>query len=154
GYDWAKNGSEPQTTTNAEAIAAAAGYRDSERAQDVIDFDSAALEPTFTYTDEHNVNHEVWFLDGVTVANAVRLANDYGTRGSALWALGMEDQTSWRAFGKGVAPRPDLHALTPPSLPEFIGDGELLTVRRTPSPGLRSYDIDRRNGLITDETYL
>jgi cellulose synthase/poly-beta-1,6-N-acetylglucosamine synthase-like glycosyltransferase/spore germination protein YaaH len=154
GYDWAKDGTEPQTVTNAEAIAAAAGYRDSERAQDVIDFDSAALEPTFTYTDEHNVDHEIWFLDGVTVANAVRLANVYGTRGQAMWALGMEDATSWQAFGKSAPARPDLHALTPPSAPEFIGDGELLTVRRTPSPGLRSYDVDRRNGLITDESYL
>src|SRR5262249_53716165 len=40
GYDWTRDGAEPQTTTNAEAIAAAAGYRDQEKARDVIDFDS------------------------------------------------------------------------------------------------------------------
>ncbi|MFT3728882.1 MAG: glycosyltransferase [Terricaulis sp.] len=154
GYDWTRNGAEPQTMTNAEAIAAAAGYRDQEKAQDVIDFDSASLEPTFTYTDEHKVRHEVWFLDGVTVANAVRLANDYGVRGGALWALGMEDETSWRVFGKNAPTHADLHALTPPTIPEFIGDGELLTVRRTPTPGTRSYDVDRRSGLITDESYV
>jgi cellulose synthase/poly-beta-1,6-N-acetylglucosamine synthase-like glycosyltransferase/spore germination protein YaaH/peptidoglycan/xylan/chitin deacetylase (PgdA/CDA1 family) len=154
GYDWTRDGAEPQTMTNAEAIAAAAGYRDQEKAQDVIDFDSTSLEPTFTYTDEHNVGHEVWFLDGVTVANAMRLANDYGVRGGALWALGMEDETSWRVFGKNTPANADLHALTPPSIPEFIGDGELLNVRRAPSAGLRNYDVDRRTGLITDESYV
>src|SRR5262249_26858141 len=65
GYDWARDGSEPQTVTNAEAIAQAAGYRDQERAEDVIDFDSTALEPTYTYTDEPNFGHEVWLLDPV-----------------------------------------------------------------------------------------
>ena len=31
GYDWARDNSEPQTVTNAEAIAQAAGYRGQER---------------------------------------------------------------------------------------------------------------------------
>ncbi|MBS0386239.1 MAG: glycosyltransferase [Proteobacteria bacterium] len=153
GYDWARDGSEPQTVTNAEAIAEAAGYRDQESARDVIDFDSVALNPTFTYTDEHNVGHEVWFLDGVTVANAMRLASRFNTRGAALWALGMEDDSAWRVFGRNVAPHPDLHALTPPAAPAFIGDGELLTVRRPPSPGARTYDLNPRTGLIEEESY-
>lgn len=154
GYDWTRDGSEPQSVTNAEALAAAAGYRDQERARDVVDFDSTALEPTFTYTDEHNVGHEVWFLDGVTVANAMRLAKHYNTRGAALWALGMEDDTTWRSFSRTAPPNPDLHAITPPAAPEFIGDGELLTVRRTPSVGARTYDVNRRSGLIDEETYV
>ncbi|MBI3438635.1 MAG: polysaccharide deacetylase family protein [Proteobacteria bacterium] len=153
GYDWARDGSEPQTVTNAEAIAQAAGYRDQERAQDVIDFDGAALEPTYTYSDEHNVGHEVWFLDAVTVANAMRIASHYNTRGAALWALGMEDSSTWRVFGRNLPARPDLQVLTPPNEPEFIGEGELLTVRRPPSSGLRTYDINHRNGLIDEESY-
>jgi cellulose synthase/poly-beta-1,6-N-acetylglucosamine synthase-like glycosyltransferase/spore germination protein YaaH/peptidoglycan/xylan/chitin deacetylase (PgdA/CDA1 family) len=153
GYDWAHDGSEPQTVTNAEAIAEAAGYRDHEQARNVIDFDSTALEPTYTYTDEHNVGHEVWFLDAVTVANAMRIASHYNTRGAALWALGMEDDSTWRVFGRDAPARPDLRALTPPTEPEFIGDGELLTVRRPPSAGTRTYDINRHGGLIDEESY-
>ncbi len=38
--------------------------------------------------------------------------------------------------------------------PEFLGDGELLTVRRTPSPGSRAYTADANSGLITDENYI
>ena len=87
----------PHCRAYAEAIAQAAGYREQERAQDVIDFDSTALEPTYTYTDEHNIGHEVWFLDAVTVANSMRLASHYNTRGAALWALGMEDKIPEKA---------------------------------------------------------
>jgi cellulose synthase/poly-beta-1,6-N-acetylglucosamine synthase-like glycosyltransferase/peptidoglycan/xylan/chitin deacetylase (PgdA/CDA1 family)/spore germination protein YaaH len=154
GYDWAMDGSEPQTVTNQEALALASGYRDSERAEDVVNFDPAALEPNFDYTDEHNIQHEVWFLDAPTVANAETMARAYRTKGAALWALGMEDSSTWRVFGANVAPNPDLRAVTAPSTPEFIGDGELLSVRRSPSAGLRRYETDPQTQLISDEEYL
>ncbi|MES1199928.1 MAG: polysaccharide deacetylase family protein [Pseudomonadota bacterium] len=154
GYDWRRGGAgRAEAVSNAEAIALAAGYRDQEKPQDVIGFDHAALEPTFTYSDEDNADHEVWFLDGLTVANAVRLAHDYGTRGVSMWSLGTEDESSWRVFGKDAAPNPDLSSLTPTAAPEFIGDGELMTVRREPSAGARQYQVNRRTGLITNETY-
>src|SRR5262249_20813813 len=125
GYDWAMDGSEPQTVTNQEALALASGYRDSERAEDVVNFDPAALEPNLHHTDDPNTAQEVWFPDAPAVANAETLAHVYRTRGAALWALGMEDSSTWRVFGSGLAPHPDLRAVTAPSAPEFIGDGEL-----------------------------
>src|SRR5262249_42747299 len=112
GYDWAMDGSGPQTVTTQEARALASGYRDTERAEDVVNFDSATLEPNFDYTDEHNIQHEVWFLDAPTIANAETMAHAYHTRGAALWALGMEDSSSWRAFGLSAAQTPDLRAVT------------------------------------------
>jgi cellulose synthase/poly-beta-1,6-N-acetylglucosamine synthase-like glycosyltransferase/peptidoglycan/xylan/chitin deacetylase (PgdA/CDA1 family) len=154
GYDWSADGSEPQSVTNSEAIALAAGYRDQEKAQDVIDFDQDAIEPTFEYTDDNKVAHEVWYLDGVTVANAMKLTKLHGARGAAFWALGMEDTSTWNAFGRNAQASPDLHVLDQPLAPEFLGDGELLTVRRTPSPGARQYAVDANSGLITDENYL
>lgn len=152
GYDWTGK-DEPEALTNAEAMARASGYRQGENPADVIDFDDRALEPTFQYRDDRNLQHEVWFLDGVTVANAATLARAYHTRGGALWALGMEDATTWSAFGRGAAPHPDLHTIVSPPTPQFIGDGELLTVRQTPSPGQRSYGVDAHSGLIDDESY-
>ncbi|MES1202533.1 MAG: polysaccharide deacetylase family protein, partial [Pseudomonadota bacterium] len=154
GYDWPGDGTEPQAVTNSEAIALAAGYRDEDKAQDVIDFDQNALEPTFEYTDDNKLSHEVWYLDGVTVANAMKLTRLYRARGAAPWALGMEDTSTWRAFGRSAQASPDLHVMDQPLAPEFLGDGELLTVRRTPSPGSRQYSIDAHSGLITDENYI
>jgi spore germination protein YaaH len=94
GYDWAMDGSEPQTVTNQEALALASGYRDNERAQDVVNYDPGALEPNFDYTDEHNIAHEVWFLDAPTVANAETLAHAYRTRGAALWKTALHGACS------------------------------------------------------------
>ncbi len=70
GYDWAVNSADAHSVTNQQAMSLAAGYRDDEKPQDVIDFDPNALEPTFQYNDEQNQTHEVWFLDATTVANA------------------------------------------------------------------------------------
>ena len=154
GYDWTLNTAEAESVTNQTAVALAAGYRDNEKPSEVIDFDPNALEPTFQYEDEKGQTHEVWFLDATTVANAMRLARSYQVHGSALWALGMEDSSSWQAFGRNAKPDPDLHLVSSPDgPPSFVGDGELLRILRAPTPGVRVYERDAATGLITDETY-
>lgn len=153
GYDWRKGANHGETVTNQEAIALAAGYRDNEKPEDVIDFDPVHLNPTFEYSDDNDVSHEVWFLDATSVANSVTLARVHGVRGQALWALGMEDPSSWRAFGRTGSPSADLREVIFPQQAQFVGDGELLRVIKTPQPGSRSYERDLKTGLITDESY-
>ena len=153
GYDWKSGTEEGESITNAEAIALAAGYRDEEKPEAVIDFDPSSLNPTFDYVDENSAAHEVWFLDATSTANSMTLARLYGVRGAALWALGMEDPSSWRVFGRAGSPDGDLHDVVFPQETQFFGDGDLLHVVRRPEPGSRSYEIDAKTGLITDETY-
>jgi peptidoglycan-N-acetylglucosamine deacetylase len=153
GYDWRRGSGEAESITNAEAIALAAGYLDDQKPEDAIDFDPASLNPTFEYTDENNKAHEVWFLDATSAANAMTLARSYGVRGTALWALGMEDPSSWKVFGHLGKPGGDLHDVIFPQETQFIGDGELLRVIKRPEPGSRSYETDPKTGLITDEIY-
>jgi cellulose synthase/poly-beta-1,6-N-acetylglucosamine synthase-like glycosyltransferase/spore germination protein YaaH/peptidoglycan/xylan/chitin deacetylase (PgdA/CDA1 family) len=153
GYDWKRGSKESDSITNAEAIALVAGYRDEEKPEDVIDFDPGALNPTFEYVDENNIAHEVWFLDATSAANAMTLARSYGVRGAALWALGMEDPSSWKVCGHAGSPTGDLHEVIFPQETQFIGDGELLRVIRRPEPGSRSYETDSKTGLVTDEIY-
>ena len=153
GYDWKAGTKDGESITNAEAIALAAGYRDEEKPEAVIDFDPGTLNPTFDYVDENGAPHEVWFLDATSAANAMTLARLYGVRGAALWALGMEDPSSWKVFGRQGRPGGDLHDVVFPQETQFFGDGDLLQVIRRPEPGSRSYETDPRTGLITDEVY-
>jgi cellulose synthase/poly-beta-1,6-N-acetylglucosamine synthase-like glycosyltransferase/peptidoglycan/xylan/chitin deacetylase (PgdA/CDA1 family) len=153
GYDWRTGTNTAESITNAEVMTLASGYRDEERPSDVIDFDPAALQPTFQYMDEDGRQHEVWFQDAVSVANAMTMARRHHLRGAALWALGEEDPGSWQAFGRRASPAPDLHAIANNDRLTFTGNGELLRVVSTPHAGRRTYERDAGTGLITDETY-
>jgi spore germination protein YaaH len=50
---------------------------------------------TASYTDAQGVNHVVWFENGATEADRIRLANADGLGGVAWWRLGTEDQSLW-----------------------------------------------------------
>ena len=50
-----------------------------------VDFDSDSLNPHFSYEDENNKRHDLWFLDGVTVLNQMRAARALGIQTFALW---------------------------------------------------------------------
>lgn len=153
GYDWNVTGGSAEAITNQQAIALAARYRGAERPQDAIDFDDEALNPTFQYRDDQKQLHEVWFLDAVTAQNALTLARARQVRGAALWALGMEDPSTWAVMGRQTSSTPDLRSVVVPAQVSFIGDGELLRVLRHPQAGSRTYEIDHGTGLITDESY-
>ena len=153
GYDWTVKDKTGVPITNQQAIALASRYRAADKPQDAIDFDPVAMEPTFQYFDDRQQLHEVWFLDAVTAQNALTLARGYHVRGAALWALGMEDPSTWAAFGRKAAAAPDLRTVIVPGEVQFIGDGELLRVVRRPQPGARTYETDPKTGLITDESY-
>src|SRR5208337_4886464 len=80
GYDWVERpkkgklppGEADQTVSVQEAWI---GARDSEVD---IDFDGDALNPHFSYQDEGNFRHDVWFLDAVTALNEMRAAQTLG----------------------------------------------------------------------------
>lgn len=157
-YDWRSSASTAETLTFQEAILRARDNRSDEPPQQVIDFDPQALNPTFTYTDDDGVFHEVWLLDAVTAANQWLLGNRLGLRGAALWVLGSEDPSIWDVLHKDhIAPSPDWQALKHITYPydiEFSGQGEILSVATMPQSGERTVDIDTRSGLCIDEEYV
>jgi poly-beta-1,6 N-acetyl-D-glucosamine synthase len=157
-YDWSDSSKTAETLTFQEAILRARDNRPDEPPQQVIDFDSQALNPTFTYTDDDGIFHEVWFLDAVTAANQWSLGNRLGVRGAALWVLGSEDPSLWNVLGKdrGFQP-PDWQSLRHIAYPydiEFSGQGEILSVAAMPQRGERTVEIDPSTGLCADEEYL
>src|SRR5262249_49846542 len=100
GYDWvrrSKKGKLPPglKDTNVSVQEAWIAARDSE--QD-IEFDSDSSNPHFSYLDENNIPHDIWFLDAVTALNQMRAAQELGINTFALWRLGAEDHSLWRVW--------------------------------------------------------
>ncbi|MCS6830497.1 MAG: glycosyltransferase [bacterium] len=157
-YDWNDASKSAETLTFQEAILRARDNHPDESPRQVIDFDAQALNPTFTYTDDNGVFHEVWFLDAVTAANQWILGNRAGLRGVALWVLGSEDPSIWNFLQtQRLLQNLDWQALKRIAYPydiEFIGQGEILSVASMPQDGEREIEVEARTGLCTDENYL
>ena len=55
----------------------------------------ASLNPHYSYSDEQNHTHQVWFLDAVTAYNELRASERLGVQGTALWRMGSSDTSIW-----------------------------------------------------------
>ncbi|MBI3657026.1 MAG: glycosyltransferase [Acidobacteria bacterium] len=152
GYDWSPDG-EAKDLTFQEAVLAA---RDS---QARITFDPQSRNPYFQYvenaTDNEEPTHTVWFLDGVTAYNQVRLALAHQPAGFALWRLGSEDPSLWSVFGalRMYAPPDGLRTIRYGYDVDFEGAGEILQVAATPQAGARVIQVDPKTNLILSEEY-
>jgi spore germination protein YaaH len=58
-------------------------------------WDPAAGEMTFKYTDSGGVPHEVWYETAPSIAQQMAVAKAHGFGGLGVWHLGTEDQTIW-----------------------------------------------------------
>jgi hypothetical protein len=70
GRDWDVQDKAALNLSSDEVFGYAARFRQHEAPKTVIDFDAAALEPTFQYMDAQNHLHEVWFQDAVKARNS------------------------------------------------------------------------------------
>ncbi len=157
GYDWAmkkgqKKGTPPQDIHNVSAQDAWIEASDSESD---INFDDNAMNPHFAYSDENNIRHDVWFLDGVTALNQMRAAKALGIDTFALWRLGSEDRSLWAVWDRPFeANAPARLGTVPPGQDVDIeGTGEVLRIAQRPADGTRTVTIDPDTHLVSDETF-
>jgi cellulose synthase/poly-beta-1,6-N-acetylglucosamine synthase-like glycosyltransferase/spore germination protein YaaH/peptidoglycan/xylan/chitin deacetylase (PgdA/CDA1 family) len=157
GYDWVerpKKGKLPQGVADKSVSVQEAwiGSRDSE---EDIDFDGDALNPHFSYRDDDNFRHDVWFLDAVTALNQMRSAQTLGIQTFALWRLGAEDRSLWRVWDMpGEANASDRLKDVPPGQDvDMEGEGEILHIEAKPTDGERDLSIDEQTGLIDNEDF-
>ena len=157
GYDWVlkpKKGTLPpdihDTTVSVQEAWLAA--RDSE--QDV-NFDDDAMNPHFSYLDELSLRHDIWFLDGVTALNHMRVAQTLGIQTFALWRLGSEDRSLWKVWDQPGDPgaTDKLRDVPPGADVDMEGQGEILRIEDKPAHGTRDLTIDDGSKLITDEVF-
>src|SRR5579862_1166191 len=121
-----------------------------------VQFDSDSLNPNYSYSDEHNVVHNVWMLDGVTAYNELRAAERAGVQGTALWRLGTEDPSIWPIWD---VVRPDDAARAkledmPPGYDLILeGDGDIWKFADTPQKGTRTIRFDPSTSTIVEDNY-
>ena len=157
GYDWVqkpKRGKLPEGVKdkNQSVQEAWLAARDSE---EDVDFDGDSMNPHIRYLDEHNLQHDIWFLDGVTALNQMRAAQVFGIQTFALWRLGAEDRSLWRVWdmpGDGAAPA-KLKDVPPGKYVDMEGNGEVLSIEARPANGQRRISFDSASGLMTDEIF-
>ena len=157
GYDWSernKKGKLPPGVADHNVSVQEAWIGASDAEED-IDYDGDALNPHFSYLDDDNRHHYVWFLDAITALNEMRAAQTLGIQTFALWRLGSEDRTLWRVWDvPGEANAPDRLKDVPPGQDvDMEGDGEILRIEAKPADGEREISIDRDSGLIDDENF-
>jgi peptidoglycan-N-acetylglucosamine deacetylase len=157
GYDWPerlKNGKLPpgERETNQSVQEAWLAARDSE---EDVDFDSDAMNPHVSYIDEHNVQHDIWFLDAVTALNEMRSAQNFGIQTFALWRLGSEDRSLWKVWDvPGQQDAVDkLKDVPPGDDVDMEGNGEIFRIEAEPTNGKRVLKVDPSSGLVTDENF-
>src|SRR6266581_229341 len=153
-YDWAAAPKKRYGAAEEVSIQEALLHADESDAN--VEFDSDSLNPHYSYYDEHNRVHQVWFLDAITAYNEVRVSERLAVQGTALWRLGSADTSIWPAWD---TTRPDdttRQKLTdlPPG-PDLIleGDGDIWHFTDKPKRGRRSFEYDARSDLFTDENY-
>jgi cellulose synthase/poly-beta-1,6-N-acetylglucosamine synthase-like glycosyltransferase/spore germination protein YaaH/peptidoglycan/xylan/chitin deacetylase (PgdA/CDA1 family) len=155
GYDWVrkpKHGKLPPDVrdTNVSVQEAWLAARDSD---EDVDFDGDSSNPHFSYMDEQNRQHDIWFLDAVTALNQMRAAQQLGVQTFALWRLGAEDRSLWRVWDvPGEPGAPDkLKDVLPGQDVDMEGQGEILRIEASPANGKREITVDPASGIITDE---
>ena len=147
-YDW--HGTETADDLSFQDAAIAA--RDSSAR---IDFDPDTNNPHFSYIENDNVKHDIWFLDAVTAYNQIHAADVFQPAGYAMWRLGSEDPSVWSVLGRGygAAAPAGLRQIPTNEDVDFEGEGEVLRVEANPSSGTRTFEVDAKTGDISDETY-
>lgn len=142
GYDWRKDTKTAEAVgfTDAMARASQAGVEP----YSGVDCDEDT--PNFNYLagSEQNQEHEINFLDAITLFNERRIIAPYHPGGIALYRLGQEDPAVWDVLRMDPLKRPDpraLSLLTRISLDELIastGSGDFINVGEASHSGERS----------------
>jgi len=157
GYDWVekpKKGKLPPEEHDSSVSVQDAWLAARDSDED-INFDDDAMNPHFSYLDERNFRHDIWYVDAVTALNHMRLAQELGIQTFALWWLGSEDRSLWRVWDiPGDPGAPDkLRDVPPGAEVDMEGQGEILRIEDRPAHGARDISVDANSKMIDDEVF-
>jgi cellulose synthase/poly-beta-1,6-N-acetylglucosamine synthase-like glycosyltransferase/peptidoglycan/xylan/chitin deacetylase (PgdA/CDA1 family)/spore germination protein YaaH len=154
-YDWpSKAGMKAHEQAKVESFQESIVTAQESEAQ--VEFDADSLNPNYSYSDEHNVVHHVWMLDGVTAYNEVRAAERVGVQGTALWRLGSEDPSVWPIWDvtrPDDATRAKLQDMPPGYDLVLEGAGDIWKFAETPQKGSRTIRFDPSTSTIVEDNY-
>jgi len=153
GYDWPKGGEGSDVTyQQALSIAKENGSK--------ITYDNDSYNLYFSYKDKAGHEREVHFTDAATNFNALRFSTEYGFAGTALWRMGSEDSRLWDFYhlpmNKASVQKfnfDEFAKVETSNDVDFMGEGEILDVISTPTPGHIRTELDTSWMLISEEFY-
>ena len=153
GYDWPKN-SKASPVTYQQALTTA------KESEGQIDFDNDTYNLHYTYYDDNDVEHDVYFADAATAFNTMRFATESELAGTAVWRLGSEDSRLWDFYnldmGREAIQTFDFtgfNSVQSTDDVDYNGQGEVLDVASTPTEGFIKTEVDSTELLISEETY-
>lgn len=153
GYDWPKN-SQASPLTYQQALTTA------KESEGKIAFDNDTYNLHFSYADDNNIEHDVFFTDAATTFNSMRFATEQALAGVALWRLGSEDSRIWDFYNRDMSREAmrnfDFKGFTSVVSnddADYTGQGEVLDVVSTPTKGLIRPEVDSTDLLISEENY-
>jgi len=157
GYDWVekpKKGKLPAGVHDS-TVSVQDAWLTARDSDEDVNFDDDAMNPHFSYLDERNLRHDIWFVDAVTALNQMRAAQNLGIQTFALWRLGSEDRSLWRVWDvPGEPGAPDKLRNVPPGADvDMEGQGEILRIEDKPSHGTRDISVDANSKMIDDEVF-
>jgi len=161
GYDWTTNKAgkavSAKSVSYQQALALARTY------ESEIDFNNDSYNLNFSYNDDDDKDHQVYFTDAATTFNALRFASEYGLSGVSLWFLGYEDSRMWDFYDRDMTKEGirkfdftafgTVHYLGGDAPVDYEGDGEVLDVIGSPTAGKITPEIDSSELLISEEHY-
>ncbi len=157
GYDWVHKPAKGKLPPGVKDfnVSVQDAWLTSRDSEEDIDFDGDSMNPHIQYLDEHNLKHDVWFLDAVTALNQMRAAQSLGIETFALWRLGSEDRSLWTIWDNpGEESAPDHLKDVPPGQDvDMEGNGEILKIEAVKANGKRTLTIDPNTKQITDENF-
>lgn len=155
GYDWSNSPDGNVSINYQEALSKAA------EGGSKINFDNNTYNLNYAYRDERNYLHQVYFTDAATTFNVMRFGSEYGLAGFGLWRMGSEDKRIWKFYDKdmegnplGNVSRHEFEEVKLNSGINYLGDGEILDVKKTPSDGKIKLVMDSTDRLIAEEYYI
>ncbi len=93
GYDWplpyVKGQTAAVTVSTSQAYEIAVKYK-----ADIL-YDEIAQAPYFTYTNENNQAHEIWFDDARSISQKLALIEEYSLYGGGYWSLMKRFPSNW-----------------------------------------------------------
>ena len=153
GYDWTVRKNNRPFDGNAHNVSVQEAWLEARDSESPVAFDQDALNPHFSYLDENDVRHEVWYLDAVTALNQMRAARVLGVKTFALWRLGSEDRSLWQIWDQpmdqGAVDK--LRVMPPGQDVDMEGTGEVLWIENRPADGAREMTVDSSTGYVTDQ---
>ena len=155
GYDW-QDGFQGEDVTYQEAISTAL------ESEGKVKFDNNTYNLDYSYYEDSNKVHHVYFADAATAYNAMRTAADFETSGIAIWRLGSEDPRLWKFYNHDLSVKAlevksfDINTLEQEQSSysvDYVGAGEILNILSVPHPGKFRIEYDKTENLVAEEEY-